>query len=65
MPNSPRAGRSVRGLRIDDEDWADLGDVAEAMDLDRGWLLRQLVRWYLGRPGAEPPPRPGDPTGRH
>jgi hypothetical protein len=28
------------------------------MDLDRGWIIPQLVRWYLNRPGATPPDRP-------
>jgi hypothetical protein len=58
VPNKPREGRSSRSVRIDDDDWNDLGDVADSMDLDRGWIVRQLVRWYLGRPGAEQPPRP-------
>ena len=47
-----------RAFRIDDDDWDDLGAVAEAMERDRGWLLCKLVAWYLGRPGAELPERP-------
>ena len=62
VPNQPREGRTNRGVRLDDEDWNDLGDVAASMDRDRGWIIRQLVRWYLGREGAELPQRPG--TGR-
>jgi len=58
VPNKPREGRTSRSVRFDDDDWEDLGAVAESMDLDRGWVLRQLLQWYLGRPGAEPPPKP-------
>lgn len=56
MPNRPREGRTSRGVRIDDDQWAELGEAAEAMDLDRGWIIRRLIAWYLGR--AEEPPRP-------
>jgi len=59
VPNQPREGRSSRSVRLDDDDWDDLGAVAEGMDLDRGWIIRQLVRWYLGREGAELPQQPG------
>lgn len=58
VPNQPREGRSSRSVRLDDDDWDDLGDVADSMDLDRGWIIRQLVRWYLSRPGATLPERP-------
>jgi hypothetical protein len=57
VPNQPREGRTNRGVRLDDEDWDDLGAVGELLDRDRGWIIRQLVRWYLGRPGAELPER--------
>jgi predicted transcriptional regulator len=59
MPNQPREGRTSRGVRLDDEDWDDLGAVGELLDRDRGWIIRQLVRWYLGREGAALPERPG------
>jgi hypothetical protein len=58
VPNQPREGRTPRAFRIDDDDWADLGDVAASMERDRGWLLRKMVAWYLQRPGAELPERP-------
>jgi predicted transcriptional regulator len=59
MPNQPREGRAARGVRIDDTDWDDLGDIADAMERDRGWVIRKLIAWYLGRPDAELPERPG------
>ena len=59
VPNQPQEGRHPRAFRIDDDDWQDLGAVADSMERDRGWLLRKLVAWYLGRPGAEMPQRPG------
>jgi hypothetical protein len=68
MPNQPREGRTARGVRIDDSDWEALGEIAEALDLDRGWIIRQLIRKYLGRPGADLPELPkggrGDPARR-
>lgn len=49
----------VRGLRgIDDQLWEDLGTGAESIGSDRSAVARQLFEWWLGRPGAESPPRP-------
>jgi predicted transcriptional regulator len=50
MPNSPREGRRQRAFRVDDVDWEALGQVADQLDLDRGWVLRQLVRAFLEAP---------------
>jgi Ribbon-helix-helix protein, copG family len=50
VPNSPRPGRTNRGVRIDDQDWEALGEVADELDLDRGWIIRQLIRRYLQHP---------------
>jgi hypothetical protein len=52
------ADRQIRVLVRLKRSLQDLGGVADSMDLDRGWIIRQLVRWYLGRPGAEAPERP-------
>lgn len=60
VPNQPREGRSVRSFRVDDDDWDELAAVADSMDVDRGWIVRQLVRWYLRRDGVLMPPRPGE-----
>jgi len=57
MPNQPATQH--RSVRISDEDWADLDAAAKSAATDRGTLIKQFIRWYLGRPGAELPPRPG------
>ena len=51
MPNAPKTPH--RQVRIDDETWGVLGDLAEMAGTDRSALLRSLVRWYL-RDGREP-----------
>jgi hypothetical protein len=43
-----------RVVRIPDEDWADLGERAG----NRAQVMRELIAWYLRRPGAELPERP-------
>jgi hypothetical protein len=43
-----------RVVRVPDEDWADLGERAG----NRAQVLRELIAWYLRRPGAELPERP-------
>lgn len=43
-----------RVVRVPDEDWADLGERAG----NRAQVLRELIAWYLRRPGAELPKRP-------
>lgn len=58
MPGKAREGRSTRSFRVDDDDWAEFGQVAYDRDVDRGWVLRQFIRWYLGR--GELPERPSD-----
>ncbi|MEV0115864.1 hypothetical protein AB0H77_21885 [Streptomyces sp. NPDC050844] len=54
MPNAPKTKH--RSVRIDDEDWADLA--ARAPSGDRAAIIKELVRWYLRREGAELPERP-------
>jgi hypothetical protein len=44
-----------RVIRIGDE-WDELGNVAGQRK--RAAVIRQLVRWYLRRPGAKLPERP-------
>lgn len=45
-------------VRFSDEDWADLGEMAEAMGRDRSVVLRQLAHWWMRRPGVKLPERP-------
>jgi hypothetical protein len=57
MPNQPATPN--RAVRIDDETWTELGAAAEAIGEDRSSVLRQLAQWWLRRPGAKLPERPG------
>jgi hypothetical protein len=56
MANTP-----LRKFRADDELWDDFGNAVEASpdpEADRAKVLRQFLRWFAGRPGAELPRRP-------
>ena len=51
-----------RVVRVPDADWDDLG--ARAGARNRAQVIRDLVAWYLRRPGAKLPERPPmDTTG--
>lgn len=53
----------LRSIRMEDDLWGALDAAATANGFDRSSLVRQLVRWYLGVPGAQLPPRPdGGPS---
>lgn len=56
MPNRPRTQH--RSVRVSDEDWADLETATHMIGSDRGTVIKQLIRWYLRRPGAKLPERP-------
>lgn len=58
VPNQPKT--PSRSVRVDDADWAELGMIAEQLGTARGKIIVELIRWYLGRPGAELPERLGD-----
>jgi hypothetical protein len=58
VPNVP--GTQHRSVRVPDEDWADLEKATKSLGSDRGTVIKQFIRWYLRRPGAELPERPGD-----
>lgn len=45
----------IQHVRAPDEDWADLDT---ASDGRRPEVVRELIRWYLRRPGARLPERP-------
>jgi hypothetical protein len=58
VPNQPRTQH--RSVRVSDDDWTDLDTAAKAAGVDRAALIKQFIRWYLQRPGAElPERRPG------
>lgn len=56
MPNVPKSKH--RMVRFSDEDWADLGVLAAAAGTDRSAVIRQLVQWWVRRPGVKLPERP-------
>jgi hypothetical protein len=56
MPNVPKTKH--RSVRIDDKDWADLA--ARAPGGDRAAVIKEFIRWYLGRDDADLPERPVD-----
>lgn len=61
MPNAPKTKH--RSVRIDDPDWADLA--TQAPGGDRSAVIKDLVRWYLRRPGASLPERPVSSEEQH
>ncbi|MFF3128552.1 hypothetical protein ACFVRD_41220 [Streptomyces sp. NPDC057908] len=48
----------ARQMRIPDDEWLPFADAAKAQGLTRAAVVRELVRWYLRRPGAKLPARP-------
>lgn len=55
MPNAPRT--PARQFRMGD-DWYEFDDAAKSMGTERAAVLRELVAWYLRKPGAKLPNRP-------
>ena len=52
----PRTGEMpIQHVRAADEDWADLDTASDGRRPD---VVRELIRWYLRRPGARLPDRP-------
>lgn len=58
VPGQTAEGRSRRTFLIDDDDYSDLEAVAADRDVSAAWLIRHLLAWWLGKPGAELPDRP-------
>lgn len=56
MPDKPKTQH--RSVRISDDDWRDLLAAAKTQSSDRGGVIKDLVAWYLRRPGATQPKRP-------
>ena len=56
VPNKP--GTQHRSVRVSDEDWGDLAAATDVSGSDRGTVIKQFIRWYLRRPGAQLPARP-------
>ncbi|MET7956366.1 hypothetical protein ABZT07_20660 [Streptomyces sp. NPDC005317] len=47
-----------RQMRIPDGEWLPFDAAAKAQGQTRAGVVRELIRWYLRRPGAKLPVRP-------
>lgn len=58
-----RSGRGTarQTVRIDEELWKRLGELAEARGTDRSAVLRDFVLWAVGEPDAPAPKRLVEP----
>lgn len=55
MPREPMRQQTIR---MSQEKWDRLGEVADEAGTDRSTVLRQLADWYLRERGAILPERP-------
>ncbi|WP_433568138.1 hypothetical protein ACQP1O_43060 (plasmid) [Nocardia sp. CA-151230] len=61
MSDNPLPVSKFRKFRADDELWNDFADAvrhAPDPEADMSKVLRQFIRWYIRRPGAQIPKRP-------
>lgn len=49
-----------KSIRLEDDLWDDLEPATKQVGNTRTGVIRGFVRWYLRRPGAQLPQRPGD-----
>jgi len=54
----PRAPMRQQTIRMSQEKWDRLGELADAAGSDRSTVLRQLADWYMRERGAVLPERP-------
>lgn len=45
-------------MRIPDDEWLPFAEAAKTQGQPRAAVVRELIRWYLRRPGAKLPARP-------
>jgi hypothetical protein len=48
----------MRAFRLAEAMWVKFGEAATRAGADRGSILREFIRWYVGEPGAKVPRRP-------
>lgn len=48
----------MRSVRVPDALWDRFAEVAQAHGEERGDLMREWIRWYVGESEAAPPKRP-------
>lgn len=56
----PSRGTNRRTIRVDPDLWDEFGVAAVDQPENRSGVLREFMRWYLGKPGAELPRRKVD-----
>lgn len=49
-----------RTVAVEQDDWRDLDTAARRAGYERAVVVRAFIRWYIRRPGAQLPQRPGD-----
>jgi hypothetical protein len=47
-----------RQIRIPDDEWLPFDDATKAAGKTRAEVVRELIRWYMRRPGTKQPDRP-------
>ena len=52
-------GTNLQNIRIDRTLWTEAGAAANQRGTDRSAVIRAFLEWYVGRPGARIPERPG------
>lgn len=52
-------GTNLQNIRIDRTLWTEAGAAANQQGTDRSAVIRAFLEWYVGRPGARIPERPG------
>lgn len=56
MPNQPKT--PIQRFRMDGYEWDEFGSDATMLGTDRSTVIRQLVAWWMRKPGAKLPARP-------
>ncbi len=56
-------GTPSRAIRIADDLWKAAGDATRSARTDRTTVVREFLAWYIRRPGAQLPKRPGSTAG--
>lgn len=55
---APSKGTDRQSFRMPPDEWREFGEATQAAGVDRSAVVRDFIRWYLGKPGAGLPDRP-------
>jgi hypothetical protein len=58
MPHVENPDIIAGRVKFDRAEWEEFGSDAEFMGTDRSDIARQLIRWWMRKPGTKLPPRP-------